>query len=113
MTTKLKSPMTCCITPCRSDPPRYARFVRYDRVAPDRVRPVLVYVDAEQSDAQWLEWDRIRPANSVDPETQAAWSAHVKLEMAKAEARRVEAQSRYRAAEGRLRRPIGETGRIT
>lgn len=108
----MKNPMIATITPCRSDPPRYARFVRYDRVAPDRVRPVLVYVDSTQSDAQWLAWEQIRPANSVDPETQAAWVAHVKVAAADAEVRRVEAQARWRASEGRMRRPLGEVARL-
>ena len=98
---------TITLTPNRRDVSRHIRMVRYDRVAVDRVRPVLVEIDGGidgPARARELDWGEIRALPSVDGEFQRAWSAHVRAEEARLEALRPETEARWRASEGRQRR---------
>ncbi len=67
------------LTPCRSNPRRYVRYVTYRRDG-DRVTPFLVTVDPVLK-IDVLRWQQIRES-AADPEFAEMWAEHVRYQHA-------------------------------
>lgn len=71
-------PLKCVLTPNRSDRPRYARLVTYQRDGAFAVFPLGVKVDASGARSQVvvLEWSQISETRA-EPGTEADWRRHL------------------------------------
>lgn len=68
--------LTITLTPCRSNPRRYMRYVIYRRVDDGRLMPFRVNEEAGRLTIDPLPWRDVRES-SVDPEFAEAWRKHI------------------------------------
>lgn len=69
---------TVTLTPNRSNPRRYSRYVIYRKVPDGRLMPFRVSEEDGRLTIDSMLWSQIKPAEEAEPDFAAAWRQHVR-----------------------------------